>query len=128
MNKLFKIVNKNGTHYLSCAVENAGIFESLLRENTGDFNEIKVFEAGKMPLSELPEDIQEKAKDILKAYDEVNVIYENQEFHVSTGIAILARYPQDKFTCGYYKQEEVYTKEERKQNFKEVFGYLPYNM
>ena len=34
-------------------------------------------------------------------------------------------YHYDHFVCGRYLQTEVYTKEERRQNFIEEFGYAP---
>lgn len=81
----------------------------------------KVFEVGKMPLSELPEEVQSKVKSILKAYNRVNVVFEYNEFHVSTSTCIKSSYNYDHFVCGRYNADEVYTPEERRQNYIECF-------
>lgn len=82
----------------------------------------KIFEVGKMPLSELPEEVQNEAKSILKAYNSVNVVFEYNKFHVSTSICIKSSYNFDHFVCGRYNADEVYTPEERRQNYIECFG------
>lgn len=82
----------------------------------------KVFEVGKMPLSELPEEVQNEAKSILKAYNSVNVVFEYNEFHVSASTCIKSSYNFDHFVCGRYNANEVYTPEERRQNYIECFG------
>ena len=89
--------------------------------------EIKVesFTSGAMPLEALPEDIQEKVKSTLKAFDEVSVDYEHGRFNVFAGYCVKKNYHYDHFVCGRYLQTEVYTKEERRQNFIEEFGYAP---
>lgn len=82
----------------------------------------KIFEVGKMPLSELPEEVQNEAKSILKAYNSVNVVFEYNEFHVSASTCIKSSYNFDHFVCGRYNADEVYTQEERRQNYIECFG------
>ena len=84
--------------------------------------ESKVFKAGQMPLSELPEEIQNKVKSTLKAFNKVTVVYEYGKFSTSVGCCIKSHYNYDHFVCGEYKAEEVYTEEERRQNYKECFG------
>ena len=83
---------------------------------------IKVFELAEMPLEELPEDIQEKAKEVLKAFNNVNVVFEYNRFEVSASVCIKSHYNYDHFVCGRYSAEEVYTAEERRQNYRECFG------
>lgn len=83
---------------------------------------IKVFELSKMPLEELPVDIQEKAKDVLKAFDNVNVVFEYNRFEVSASCCIKSHYNYDHFVCGRYSAKDVYTEEERRQNYIESFG------
>ena len=85
----------------------------------------KVFEVGKMPLNELPEEVQNQIKSTLKAYNRVNVTFEYGKFSVSAGCCIKSHYNYDHFACGEYKADEVYTKEERRQNYIESFGYAP---
>lgn len=82
----------------------------------------KIFEVGKMPLSELPEEVQNEAKSILKVYNSVNVVFEYNEFHVSASTCIKSSYNFDHFVCGRYNADEVYTPEERRQNYIECFG------
>lgn len=82
----------------------------------------KIFEVGKMPLSELPEEVQNEAKSILKAYNSVNVVFEYNKFHVSASTCIKSSYNFDHFVCGRYNADEVYTPEERRQNYIECFG------
>lgn len=82
----------------------------------------KIFEVGKMPLSELPEEVQNEAKSILKAYNSVNVVFEYNEFHVFAFTCIKSSYNFDHFVCGRYNADEVYTPEERRQNYIECFG------
>lgn len=82
----------------------------------------KIFEVGKMPLNELPEEIQNEAKSVLKAYNSVNVVFEYNKFHVSASTGIKYSYNFDHFVCGRYNADEVYTPEERRQNYIECFG------
>lgn len=81
----------------------------------------KIFEVGKMPLSELPEEVQSEVKSILKTYSRVNVVFEYNEFHVSASTCIKSSYNYDHFVCGRYNADEVYTPEERRQNYIECF-------
>lgn len=124
MNKLFYFKNKATEGYITCPVETADEFEKQINELVPQ-DVFVGYEAGKVPLNMLPADIQNKAKSILKAFDEVTVEYEDGEFHVSTGYCIRASYGYDHTVCGYYKAEEIYTTEERRQNFIEEFGYAP---
>jgi hypothetical protein len=84
--------------------------------------EFKAFEVAKMPLEELPDEVQQKAKSILKAYNQVNVVFEYNEFSVSASTCIKSSYHWDHFVCGRYFAKDVYTEEERRQNYQECFG------
>lgn len=119
MNRLFKV---NGI-YITCGVETADKFKELMKEIA--VGEIEDYSVGEMKLENLPEDVQAKVKGTLRAYNEVHVTYSNGEFHACAAVGIYGHYPTDFFVCGDYKQEEVYTKEERRQNFFEEFGYYP---
>lgn len=81
----------------------------------------KIFEVGKMPLSELPEEVQNEVKSILKSYSRVNVVFEYNESHVSASTCIKSSYNYDHFVCGRYNADEVYTPEECRQNYIECF-------
>ncbi len=75
----------------------------------------------------LPIDIQEKVKDVLKAYHEVTVIFENGTYNVSTGSCIQAKYAPDHKVVGYYTNTEIYTEDERTINYIESFHEYPAN-
>jgi len=75
--------------------------------------------------NELPQEVQEKAKNTLKAYDEVNVIYEYGEYHVSVGVALKAQYAPDHEVIGRYRAEDIFTDNERIINYVESFHDYP---
>lgn len=76
----------------------------------------------KEQVKELPQYVQDKVADILKAFDECNIVFENGEYRVSTSIAITATYAPDHKVIGYVYQDDFYTIEERKKNYFEEFG------
>lgn len=124
MHSMVKITNKAGeVFYATVPEKNAQAFIEIVAEYDA---KSEIFTAGKMPLGALPEETQAKVKSVLKAFDEVSVVYERGQFNVSASVGIYAQYAYDHCTCGRYKQEEVYTKEERAKNFKEEFGYVPF--
>lgn len=73
----------------------------------------------------LPLDVQNKAKQTLKSFDKVNVIFEYGEYHVSAGLAIKDHYADDHEYIGCYKADEVFTPEERIINYVESFHSYP---
>jgi hypothetical protein len=75
--------------------------------------------------NELPQEIQEKAKQTLRVFDEVNVIFEYGKYHVSTGIAIKKVYAPDHEVIGRYFANEIYTPEERIIHYIEEFLSYP---
>lgn len=77
-------------------------------------------------LNELPLNIQAQVKEVLKAYHNVNVIYANGEYRVSSGYCIMSEYPSDYEVIGDYNDEEVFTLLERIANYKESFKYDDY--
>ena len=76
-------------------------------------------------LNTLPNEVQHEVKSILKAYDEVNVIFEYGEYNVSPGITLKASYAEDREFIGTYKAKEVYTEQERTINYVESFHDYP---
>lgn len=125
MNAMLKIKTKpNEIVWMTCIEENANKLADMLRE----YSEVKVFESGKVPFEELPEDVQESVKSTLKAYSETTVRYENKSWSECPAIILSASYSYDHFVAGYYKAKELYTEEERRQNFIEEFGYAPYRI
>lgn len=74
-----------------------------------------------MNFNELPMDVQEKAKEVLKAYDRVYVVYEDGAYHASAGIAIKAVYAADHKFISEYKATEIFTEAEQILNYMESF-------
>lgn len=73
----------------------------------------------------LPADVQTEVKDILKAYDSVNVWYENGEY--SFADVLKAEYAPDHRFIGTYKKEDVYTETEQIENYINEFHDFPRN-
>ncbi len=128
-NNMIKVTNSNGTVFVSICVAGTKKMCELFDEHASKHPEInltyKVFKAGEMPLEELPEEIQGKVKNILRAFHSCTVSYEDEKFSASAGCCIKSSYNWDHFVAGTYKDDEVYTLEERRQNYKEEFGYAP---
>lgn len=116
--------NYNGsTAYLPVrGAEMANELLGMLRAmNSGAVFTVK--NAGEFKLYELPENVQNEVKSVLKCYNNCHVEYSNGEFHVCAGVALRAKYPMDFFVAGDYNVNDVYTKEEQEANFFECFGY-----
>lgn len=125
---MFKTTNRNGIAFIPACVGTEDQFRSLIEEcvkNCAGEASYKEFPANKMPLEELPEDIQNQVRNTLRAYHSVTVTFENGKFSASACIGIKNSYNWDHFVAGTYKDDEVYTLEERRQNYKEEFGYAP---
>jgi len=75
-------------------------------------------------LNELPVEIQNKIKSVLRAYDECDVTFEYGEYHMG-GICLKSSYGADHEYIGCYKASEVYTPEERTLNYVECFHDYP---
>ena len=121
---MIKAINPN-TNFVAHFVtptDNVEAMCNLLDEIGAEY---KPFEVAKMPLTELPDDVQDEVKQLLKAYSNANVVFEYNRFEVSASVCIKALYNHDHFVCGRYSAEEVYTKEQRRQNYFESFGYYP---
>lgn len=129
MNNMIKVTNCSATVFVSICVTGTKKMCELFDEHASEHPELnltyKVFKAGEMPLEELPKEIQEKVKSTLRAFHSCTVTYEHSKFSVSTGTCIRATYDWDHFVAGTYKDDEVYTIEERRQNYEEEFGYAP---
>lgn len=74
---------------------------------------------------ELPQDVQEKAINTLKAFDEVNVIFEYGEYHVSTCICLKKEYAPDHKYIGRYFAKDIFTPDDRIVNYIEQFHSYP---
>lgn len=130
MNDMIKITCIDGNSFIPSMDHTTKKMTELIDEAIKQHPErsvsYKVFKPGKMPLEELPELIQTQVKSVLRVYPRCTVTYENSKFSVSTCTCVRSTYDWDHFVAGVYKDNEVYTLEERRQNFKEEFGYAPF--
>ena len=79
---------------------------------------------GKMKKFEnLPVDVQETIKGYLKAFNKVDVYYENGEYHF--GLVIKNQYAPDHQFIGEYFAEDIYSSEERILNFVNEYRSYP---
>lgn len=75
--------------------------------------------------SELPERVQGQCREMLKAYDSVNVSFENGSIQASTGTCIRSKYPADREVWGRYRAKDVFTESEQIINYVECFHSYP---
>lgn len=75
--------------------------------------------------NELPADVQNKIKEIAKAYSEVRVVYEYGKYNVGGGICLKAKYAPDYEVIGDYYAKDLFTPEERILNYVEAFHEYP---
>ena len=73
---------------------------------------------------QLPEEVQEQVKEILKAYNSTSVTFENGKYHFG-GYCIKNTYASDYEFVGDYKAYDIFTKEERIINYVESFHSYP---
>lgn len=129
LNDMIRYTNMLGHFWITAPKGTAEGFveyvENAAKELDGEAPEVKIYEAGKVPLEELPEDVQREVRGTLRAYDVCHVEYEHGAFHARTCACLQASYPQDHFVVGTYRAKDVYTEEQRRQNFIEEFGYAP---
>ena len=78
-------------------------------------------------LNTLPIETIKKVKEVLKAYDEVNVYFEDGAYHVSTGHCLRVTYGQDFKNIETYKAKDVYTEQESILNYVNEFQEYPIN-
>lgn len=79
----------------------------------------------KAQVMEFPANVQESIMETLKAYNQVHVSYEDGNYRVSTAIGIKASYGQDHRYVGTVYSTDVYTLEERTENYIECFHDYP---
>ena len=73
---------------------------------------------------QLPEEVQEQVKEILKAYNSTSVTFENGKYHFG-GYCLKNTYASDYEFVGDYKADDIFTKEERIINYVESFHSYP---
>ena len=76
-------------------------------------------------LKELPEDLQKRVLNTLKAFDECQIEYKNGEYKIGC-ICLRSSYPKDFRVVGTFYQDEIYTLEERIENYRQEFKCEPY--
>ena len=113
-----------GVNFIVAPEEVVCYIKKTMQEISENKAEAYLFAPGNVPLEMLPEEVQHEAKETLKAFDEVSVVYEHEGFHVTTAVCLCANYAKDHFVCGRYLASEVYTTEERRKNSLEEFGYV----
>lgn len=82
----------------------------------------------KEELEKLPLYVQQKVRNYLKAYSSCNIIFENGKYEVRTFYALQRTYCPDRKFIGEVRQEDIYTLEERINNYRSEFGDEPYHL
>ena len=77
--------------------------------------------------NQLPQDVQDKIISILHVYDKAYVDYENGSYKVSPNVCLTATYAEDFKVIGTYTAEELFTEEERIENYINTFNDYPAN-
>ena len=72
---------------------------------------------------QLPKDIQDKVRNTLRAYDSVNVWFENGRY--SFDDVIKSQYAADHKFIGTYKASDIYSEKERIENYINEFHSYP---
>jgi hypothetical protein len=75
--------------------------------------------------STLSIEVQNKIMDTLKAFDDVNVIFEYGKYHVSTGICVKKEYGEDFKVIGKFTAKEMYTVNTQIENYINEFMSYP---
>ena len=74
---------------------------------------------------ELPAEVQEMVKSNLHVYDQTHVSFEYGKYHVSPNVCLKAEYGEDHREIGTYRADEIFTEEERIENYINAFGEYP---
>ena len=73
----------------------------------------------------LPNDVQDKARDHLKAFGECLIVFENGRFYTGGEACIKAKYSPDHKVHGYVSAYDIYTPDDRIVNYIECFNDYP---
>lgn len=79
----------------------------------------------KVELEKLPQNIAKEVRDTLKVYGECVVYYQNGKYETSAGIGIYSTYPKDYKFVGIAYVDDIYTIEERTENYLNTFHDYP---
>lgn len=85
----------------------------------------KFMPISKEQLNAMPTNVREDVYSTLKAYDECNITYEYGKYVVSTCVGITKEYAPDHKFIGNVYVDDIYTLEERTQNYMEEFHDYP---
>jgi hypothetical protein len=119
-NTMIKFNPKHGAPiYTTCPTKNTEKMIDLFKD-APNFESAETFASDSMKLEDLPADVQDRVKQLLKMYSKAHVVYEYGKFEASAHHCLKAGYHYDRFWCGEYKAEDVYTKEERRQHLAEL--------
>ena len=122
-NTMIKINPKQGAPvYITCPTQNAEKMVDLFKD-APNFATAETFASDCMKLQDLPEDVQTEVKKLLTIYSKAHVVYEYGKFEATAHHCLKASYGYDRFWCGEYKADDVYTKEERAQHLAELNSY-----
>lgn len=128
-NNMIKLTCVDGTNFITSKDYATGkmteLIDEAIKQNPERNVSYKVFKSGEMSLEELPEQVQAQVKSVLRAYPRCTVTYEYGKFSVGAGYCIKSNYNFDHYVAGTYLDSDVYTEEERRQNYFEEFGYAP---
>ena len=78
-------------------------------------------------LKELPEEVANEVLETLVWFTGCSVTYENGKFHVLNGVMLTAQKAPDYKYYGYFKNSDIYTKEELKANLEKVSDWYRQN-
>jgi hypothetical protein len=81
----------------------------------------------KEELEKLPEEVVAQVKNDLKAYNECDITYENEKYHIGCCM-IKDHYAADHKFIGVAYAEDIYTLEERIENYRNEFHCEPYSL
>lgn len=131
MRKKGKIIMNILMKYHNPAQETKGyiVIEETFIQVLKELNPHLIYTAYKqkeMPFSELPDEVQNEIRSELECFNEVTVTFENGKFKCSSSIIVRKKYPVDFFVVGYWKTDDIFSKEEQRTNFLKNFGYIPH--
>jgi hypothetical protein len=75
----------------------------------------------KEKLESYPTELVEQVKKTLRAYDETYITYENGEYKEMPMFGVYGTYAKDYKFIGAVRQEDIFTLEERIENYESVF-------
>jgi hypothetical protein len=77
-------------------------------------------------LSDLPIEVVAKVMSTLRAFKECNITFEYGRYEVNTGYMLKSSYGSDHRIVGEVRAADVYTEDERTQNYIECFHDYPH--